>query len=246
MIIDRINEILNSVKKEDALYIFASFVQRNFEQADSLSIQEIAQACFISKGQVSKCIRQIGYEDIFEFRDAVSAYKDSVHKKKSLFNSAQTIRQNYFELFKQYQDELTYSLQNIDYEAVSQIYETIKQEDLIYLYAQGDIRSFLYQLQYELTAKEKQCVVCDSLFSQTIKDSKGVLLLFSAGGHSFHYDPWIIEKIRRCHIPVFLITCSKEIRWDQKMLYIPSKHEKWNEMILRFVCFLLIEQIKAA
>ena len=94
MIGDRINDILNSQVESSSLSALCLFLKDNIKMIPQLTIQDIAKACHISKGQVSKCIKMLDYKNYEEFRFACLQQIDSLTRHKQFFDDTQSEKEN--------------------------------------------------------------------------------------------------------------------------------------------------------
>ena len=83
MIIDKVNDILNSHSSNTTLIELCSYIKKNIHRIPQLTIDDISKESLISKGQVSKCIRRLDYENYEEFKNACIEYLDLITKRKS-------------------------------------------------------------------------------------------------------------------------------------------------------------------
>lgn len=54
MIIDKLNEVLNSVESYTTMYVFCAYIKSNIHDIAHMTIEEVAKDCYTSKGQISK------------------------------------------------------------------------------------------------------------------------------------------------------------------------------------------------
>ena len=69
----------------------------------------------MSKGQISKCIRHLGYDSFSQFKDDCIAYKDSLTRKKMMFDPERDLASNVVETTQRYVSCLDYTVRNMDY-----------------------------------------------------------------------------------------------------------------------------------
>ena len=78
MIIDKVNDYLNSHSSSTTLLELCFYIKKNIHRIPNLSIDDISKESLISKGQVSKCIRKLDYENYEEFKNALNTHKPQV------------------------------------------------------------------------------------------------------------------------------------------------------------------------
>ena len=87
MIDSKLNDILNSYDCNDSSYIISDFIKKNMKKIPVLSIGEVAKSCFVSKGQISKFVKKLGYESYPDFKDACIDYLEAQIQKPEFFIS---------------------------------------------------------------------------------------------------------------------------------------------------------------
>ena len=95
MIIDKVNDYLNSHSSSTTLLELCFYIKKNIHRIPNLSIDDISKESLISKGQVSKCIRKLDYENYEEFKNACIQYLDLISKRKKFLNPHQRFHSKY-------------------------------------------------------------------------------------------------------------------------------------------------------
>ena len=85
MIDSKLNDILNSYDCNDSAYVISDYIKKNMKKIPNMSIGEVSQACFVSKGQISKFVKKLGYESYSDFKDASIDYLEAQIQKKQIF-----------------------------------------------------------------------------------------------------------------------------------------------------------------
>lgn len=245
MIIDKVNDILNSHANESSLMILCAFIKDNVERIPSLSMEQIAKETFMSKGQVSKCVKALDYANYEDFKDACYAYLDVKSKRKHFIDPSLNYEENAMLFTKQCNQNFVYALSHIDYRQLNELTNDLQKAHTIYLYARGDARSLCYNIQRELNLYEHNSYICDSDFKKEYEFKKDDILVFiSTNGNTFHYDPRIITRLQKAKVREWLITCNKELSFSQNQLAIPSLNAKYNEYTIRHIIDILLLNIQ--
>lgn len=85
MIDSKLNDILNSYDCNDSAYVISDYIKKNMKEIPVRSIGEVAEACFVSKGQISKFVKKIGYESYFDFKVLVLSIWKRRYKRSRYF-----------------------------------------------------------------------------------------------------------------------------------------------------------------
>ena len=72
MLVDKINEFLNKYAPTSSMYIFCAYIKSNIHIINHLTIEDVAKKCYTSKGQISKCVKNLGYTNIIKMIDYIS------------------------------------------------------------------------------------------------------------------------------------------------------------------------------
>ncbi|MBD7913828.1 MurR/RpiR family transcriptional regulator [Clostridium sp. Sa3CUN1] len=241
MIIDKVNDILNSNTNKSTLYVLCSFIKKNIEQIPSMSIDDIAKSSYMSKGQVSKCIRNLDYQNYEDFRYACYSYLDSLQRRKMIKNHELSFQDNIIQFTKELSKNIQYSLEHININDIQEIIKSIRDTKILYLYAQGDARSLCYNIQRELNIYHISTVICDVDFQKKYTFSENnLLIILSTNGNSFHFDKRIINRIQNTKVRKWLITCKDSIKFCDKQLFIPTLDNNYNEYIIRHIIDIIL------
>lgn len=95
---------------------------------------------------------------------------------------------------------------------------------------------FCTYIQNELSAKQKETIICDVDFEKeyNFQDSD-LLLLISINGNTFYFDKRVVHHILKCSVNTWLISCKDNINFSKNYLYIPTLNDKYNDYLLRHI-----------
>lgn len=245
MIIDKMNDILNSNSTNTTLGELCSYIKANIHRIPKLSIDDIAKECFISKGQISKCIRKLDYENYEVFKNECIQYLDSLTKRKKFINSQLNFETNVMHFTKDMIENIQYTINHINLKLIQKLVQDIKNANKVYLYAHGDVRSVCYNMQRELQIYDIQTIICDVDFNKDYLFFKNdLLIVLSTNGYSFHYNKRIIKRIRETNVDKWLMTCNKNITLCQNQIVIPLLEEKYSEYIMKYIIDILLLELQ--
>ena len=245
MIIDKVNDILNSHSTNTTLVELCSYIKMNIHRIPNLNIDDISKECFISKGQISKCIRKLDYENYEEFKNECIQYLDLVTKRKKFMNPKFNFETNVMHFTRDIIENIQYTINHTNLRLIQKLVQDIKKANKVYLYAHGDVRSVCYNMQRELQIYDIQTIICDADFNKDYHflDSD-ILIVLSTNGYSFHYNKRIIKRIRESKINKWLMTCNKNITLCQNQIVIPVLDEKYSEYIIKYIIDILLLQLQ--
>ena len=227
MLIDKLNIILNSNDEFSPKYIISSFVKNNLNDIPTMSIDAIALSCHTSKSQISKYVKSLGYETMKDFKDACldETQTDYLH-----FRSLSGARRTNII------DELHFTMNQIDEINLLKLVNDIKKSKRIFVYGHGHARTLCTYIQNELSAKQKETIICDVDFEKEYNFQDGdLLLLISINGNTFYFDKRVVHHILKCSVNTWLISCKDNINFSKNYLYIPTLNDKYNDYLLRHI-----------
>ena len=226
MIIDKVNDYLNSHSSSTTLLELCFYIKKNIHRIPNLSIDDISKESLISKGQVSKCIRKLDYENYEDFKNACIQYLDLISKRKKFLSPHQSFETNVMHFTKDFIQNIQYMINHINLKLIQKLVQDIKQANKVYLYAHGDVRSVCYNIQRELQIYDIQTII------------------LSTNGHSFHYNKRVIKRIKESHVDQWLITCNESITLCQKQIIVPLLDEKYSEYIIKYMIDILLLELQ--
>ena len=69
MITHKLNNLLNNTEHEDINHVIGKYIKKNLESVCYMTIDELAQATYVSQAKISKFIKTLGYENFIAFKD---------------------------------------------------------------------------------------------------------------------------------------------------------------------------------
>ena len=245
MIIDKLNDKLNSNDHQSTAYIISMYVKKNIDKIYKITIEDVLAQCFVSKGQVSKYVKSLGFNSYGEFKTACLEYCDSLTRKKVLFSKELSLIENSFYFTSSIGKIIKFVSENIDYSILNNIIKDISRSKRIYIYAQGDSRALCNLIQSEFSTFYKEVFICDVDFLKeyTFKGND-LLIILSVNGQTFYYNKRIIRKIESANINMWLITCQQNIDFSKNKLIIPSNNQIYNEYALRHIIDIIISELR--
>ena len=169
MLIDKLNIILNSNDEFSPKYIISSFVKNNLNDIPTMSIDAIALSCHTSKSQISKYVKSLGYETMKDFKDACLDNISSMERtNKTLFSLQNSIEKQFSSFTNHIIDELHYTMNQIDEINLLKLVNDIKKSKRIFVYGHGHARTLCTYIQNELSAKQKETIICDVDFENLL------------------------------------------------------------------------------
>lgn len=245
MIDSKLNDILNSYDCNDSSYIISDYIKKNMKKIPALSIGEVAKSCFVSKGQISKFVKKLGYESYPDFKDACIDYLEAQIQKPEYFISEYDLKKNVKRFTFQYIEMMQSLVLNMDYETLNQLITNIFNSRGICLFAQGEARAICQILQIELGNLGIPISINNTDFSRNFYYHEDVMILIiSINGRSFEFNKSVIRKILNMTNETWVITCNQKISFPKKKFVVPTTKPDLNEFAMRFVIDIIIAGVK--
>ena len=245
MIDSKLNDILNSYDCNDSAYVISDYIKKNMKKIPNMSIGEVSQACFVSKGQISKFVKKLGYESYSDFKDACIDYLEAQIQKKQIFITEFDLKENVTKFTFEYTKMLQWIKKEIDYAILNQLIKSISKHNEVYLFAQGEARSICQILQIELGNLAIPIGINNTDFSRQFCYNKNIMILIiSINGRSFEFNKSVIKKILNMPNDTWLITCNKSIEFSKNKLIVPTLNTTFNEFAIRFVIDIIIAELR--
>lgn len=245
MMVDKLNDVLNHVETYTTMYVFCSYTKSHIHDIADMTIEEVAKACHTSKGQISKCAKNLGFTSYLEFKDACIDYIHSFQDKQSFFSKECDLPQNTKMFAQSMSKTITYVGEKINYSHLNRLINDILRSKKVYLYAQGDNRSLCNVIQVELSTLYIPVVICDADFIKSYQfKEEHLLIILSTNGTIFQLNKRIISRLVHAEVNTWLITCNCDIEFSKNKLIVPSCKAKYNKYAIRHVIDIVIAAMR--
>ncbi len=239
MITDKLNAILNSnVQSTD--YIISLYVKEHLDQIDTMSITQLAHACYTSKSQISKYVKRLGYANYQEFKEACFSYMYSLQEKTKLLSNAQTLEKDVLQYVQRINQVFEDTMQHIDYEVMGQLLTLIRHAKVISIFSQGNTSTYAHFLQTELQELGIQVFLFhdESLFEQ----ESDLYFILSIQEKTFQNGKNYKSKFLKKQSQTFLFSCVDDQSFQQRMV-VPCEDEMYQISVFARFLEILIQAI---
>ena len=177
---------------------------------ESISAEQIARECFISKSAVSRFCREVGFEDFTELKDLTAA-SEKTFVSLSAFDPIETMSRS---LTEQAADSLRLVAETIDYEALDALTAAIHKARRIACFGLLKAEAAAINLQSDLVMLGKNALTKVSFREQmdflTSAGEDDLIIIFSYRGIYFDYD--LPANVRGCKAGIWIVTGNPAIR----------------------------------
>lgn len=245
MLMNRLNDFIFSTDPDSIDHMIARYMKDHIESIHQMTIEEIANGCFVSKAKISGFCKKLGYDNYIAFKDECSRYvlekdivisyleeNDEIDFKEHVQLSFQRIRDG---------------LLQVNQKMIDTLVQEIYQAEYIYAYGVGYSNLLCRYFQYDMDFFEKKVIVLDEKLHKEVPIKEGsILIVFSIEGFCFQFDTRLIRKLNKYPFRKWIITtdCIHDdiLSLFQNSLVIPTSGAdmKDRRILLRYFMDVLI------
>lgn len=242
MLINKINDILNTTYTNDTYHTICKYIKDNISDIENMSIDKIAEECYVSKSMISKFTKKLGYETFKDFKYECETHSKLLKDLQPITSyTSYDLRANVIEEMDSITNALRNASNKIDYKKLNNLVNDINKAPYIVAIGHGASKNVCETMQFYLDYLKKSVIISDSDF--TIEDSiddNAIILIVSANGNMFQYNSRIINKINKLKQKKWLITCNSEIDNIENIVVVPSKNKEINDMLTMFITKVIV------
>jgi DNA-binding MurR/RpiR family transcriptional regulator len=247
-------QILDQENPGSIDYSIALHILRYFEVLEGVSIQQLADACMVSKSTISRFCRKIGFEDYSEMVDELKnagPSADHIFAYTAMSMTSEDLLPSVMKAVQSLQDTL-------DMEKIDQIAKDILTHERVYLMGSMQAYNPALNLQEDLALTGK-IVFAPSLFTVQIDQlmhatGNDLFIVFSNSGNFFdrvfvnHENRSILRKP-----DIWMITGNNQIQEDDAVNHVLfiEDNDSYADHPLKFnltanlIALKVVENIKA-
>lgn len=245
MITHKLNNLLNNTDHEDINHVIGKYIKKNLDSVCYMTIDELAQATYVSQAKISKFIKTLGYENFIAFKD------DCLHmleiKKLVLTDQRINLGLSYLQHIQVSLGAIEENLLQVDEAILENIVQDIRDADDIYLYGIAYSNMLCQYFQYESDFVDKKVIVIDESVKRDYQlKKKSLLIVISVDGHSLSYEHRGMRKILKYPVKKWIMTTSQmsssSLEFFDSVLSVPSKHTdgKDRRIMIRYLIDVII------
>lgn len=239
MIVNRLNDYLYNTEHDDINHIIAKFIKKNISEIGNMTIDELANACFVSKSKISKFCKSFGYDNFIDFKD--DCINESKTKKVVVDIQKQGLELEFHEHLHKSLTVIKNNLDKIDCDEIDLLVCEVNKADYIFLYGVAYSNLLCKYIQYECDFLNKEVIVLDEKVSKDYVIKGNSLLIFiSVDGHGLENDQRIFRKLIKYPVNKWIIstdTVSKQLlnKFNHAII-IPAKETdmKDRRLLIRY------------
>ena len=245
MLMNKINNILNSTYTNDTYHSICKYIKDNILEINTMSIDEIAEGCFVSKSMISKFTKKLGYETFKDFKYDCEIHCRLIEDLPVIDYNSNDLRENVIETMDSITNAFRNAANKIDYKALDSLIEDINKCSCVIAVGHGASKNVCESLQFYLDYINKPVIVADTDFTRELFiEENSIILIISANGNLLEYDKRLINKINRLKYKKWLLTCNSTVSEITNVVAIPSKDKAINDMLTMFMVKVIVNRLK--
>lgn len=199
MLIHKINDILYTTDPDAMDHIIARYIKQNLSVISTLSIEQLAGACYVSNAKISKFCRALGYENFIAFKDACRTMNEA-----QIVTSRQLYKNSTWQL-----DILERNLSRLDLEQAGRLAEQINEASIVYLFGSSYSNALTKLLQIDMDTMNIPAIVLDERLQKPYPiDQSALLIVLSIEGKGLKYDERRLGRIGKLPCTTWLVSAS--------------------------------------
>lgn len=147
MLMNKLNDYLYHGEQNDINYFIARYIKMHIDVIEKMTINELADECFVSKAKISSFCKALGYDNFISFKE------DCAKETKKKMIVLETQKEN---LEIDFQDHLHRAFQimennllKINQNQIDEIVKDIYKAKCVYLYGIAYANLLCHYVQYE-------------------------------------------------------------------------------------------------
>lgn len=236
MLMNKINDILNTTYTNDTYHTICKYIKDHISEISDMSIDEMAEGCFVSKSMISKFTKKLGYETFKDFKYDCEIHCDSIKYMPTIEYKSEDLRENVIETMDSITNAFRNTANKINYKALDNLIEDINKCSCVVAVGHGGSKNVCESLQFYLDYINKPVLIADVDFNREVLiEENAIILIISANGNILKHDSRLINKINKLKHKKWLITCNSEVNKIENTVVIPSKDTFINDMLTMFM-----------
>lgn len=245
MLMNRLNDFIFSSDADSIDHMIACYMKNHFNVIHTMTIDEIANGCFVSKAKISSFCKKLGYENFIAFKDECA--RDTKEKGSVVLHIEENSAITFQDHIRMSMGKIENGLTHIDPKIIDTLAYQIHQVEYIYAYGTGYSNLLCRYFQYDCDFLDKKVIILDEKLHKEVPIQKeSILLVFSVDGSCFKFDTRLTGKLMKYPFQKWIIT-TDTIQKDLLTLFgnslvIPSDQAdmKDRRILLRYFIDILI------
>lgn len=245
MLINILNNYLYNTDHNDINHLIAKFIKKNIDNIENMTIEELANACYVSKAKISKFCRSLGYDSFIAFKDDCS--KEVENKLIVVETQKQGLDIGFHNHLHKSLRTIEDNLAKVDLYEINLLVKEIMEASYIFLFGMAYSNLLCRYIQYECDFLNKEVVVLDEKINKDYVMKEGALLIvLSVDGLGLEHDQRLFHKLIKYPVQKWIISTdviNQTLLYDfDHFITIPSvgTEVKDRQVLIRYLIDVII------
>lgn len=245
MLMNKLNDYLYNTEQDDINHLIVKYIKKHINDIENMTIDELANGCFVSKGKISKFCKILGYDNFIAFKDDCA--KEVKRKSVVIENQKEGLELEFKEHLHKSLCVLERNLMQCDPKDISLLVRKMIEADYIFLLGTAYSNLMCKYLQYECDNFNKDVIVMDEkLHKDYVMKKKSLMIIVSVEGLELEHERRLLNKLNKYPVEKWIITTDvvndKMIKKFDHSIIIPSRgaDTKERRLLLRYMIDIIM------
>ncbi len=205
MLMNKLNDYLYTTEHDDINHLIVKYIKKNINCMDTMTIDELASACYVSKGKISKFCKSLGYDSFIAFKDDCAnevRLKSIVIKKQNV-----GLEMEFENHLHQSLSVIENNLAKCNLENVDLLVKEMRESQYIFLLGIAYSNLMCKYIQYECDYFDKEVIVMDERLHKDYEmKKKSLLIVVSVDGLGIQHERHLLDRIKKFPVNKWIIT----------------------------------------
>ena len=233
--------IVNNSNNKDLNYYIAKYIIENINHIGSITLQDVADGCFVSVPTVKQFLKKFGYSNYSNFKERLESEldvrKDQIYRGYKIFNKKR--------LAVAVSHLVDYPLEFNDKMKLKLIIKEIAQSQRVIIVASPTITPILFNFQIDMISMGKTVIMSSLLKDNSIEiEDNDLIILISGTGRLFLSDDNLVSILGNKANKVIIFSGETKINFHYnvfEVINILSNNEMFETEYLLLYYFDLIK-----
>ena len=233
--------IVNNSNNKDLNYYIAKYIIENINHIGSITLQDVADGCFVSVPTVKQFLKKFGYSNYSIFKERLESEldvrKDQIYRGYKIFNKKR--------LAAAVSHLVDYPLEFNDKMKLKLIIKEIAQSQRVIIVASPTITPILFNFQIDMISMGKTVIMSSLLKDNSIEiEANDLIILISGTGRLFLSDDNLVSILGNKANKVIIFSGETKINFHYnvfEVINILSNNEMFETEYLLLYYFDLIK-----
>lgn len=205
MLMNKLNDYLYNTGQNDINHLIAEYIKKHIDVIENMTINELANACFVSKAKISNFCKALGYDNFIAFKEDCA--KEMKMKMIVLENQKENLEIDFQEHLHRSMRIIENNLLKINRYQIDALIKDMYIADCVYLYGIAYSNLLCHYVQYECDFLGKEVIILDEkLKGDYVIKERSLLIVISIEGHALDNNQRILRQLLKFSVNKWIIS----------------------------------------